>query len=252
MENRKEMPREISITVGTETIQVFMQRHFWNNDYMDSPLHKHKFTEVHIVLEGQIEYRAYDKHILLLPGDMTVIPPEAMHDSRDVAGDSKRITFQITKRIDEFCVTHLGTGLTSMLEDKIALYLSSGDNLQLGACLTLICSYLPGMSKYLVRPVQNPNYLIDHFISRNYNETISLQDVAEELNMSKQHTLRLIQKCTGHSFRTELRNRRLEVSRYLMEHTDLSLEQIAEQVGYKSYNGLWKALNRDKTDHPEQ
>lgn len=249
---KKEVPREISINIGNETIQIFMQCHFWNSTYMVSSLHKHKFSEVHIVLQGKIEYQACDKCVQLLPGDMTGIPQEVMHSSHDLDGKSKRITFQITKQIPEFCVIHLGLAVTSMLEDSIALYLSSGETARLGACLTLICSYLPGVSGYPVKPVQNPNYLIDHFISRNYSKNITLQDVAEELNMSTQHTLRLIQKYTGHSFRTELRNRRLESSRYLMEHTDLSLEQIAEQVGYKSYTGLWKALNRNKTEHPEQ
>lgn len=251
MDKRNELIREITVTVGNEPIQIFMQHHFWNSEYMSSSLHKHKFAEVHIVLEGQIEYQACGECVMLLPGDMVVIPQETMHCSQDPICHARRITFQLTKQIRQFRVVHPGTHITSMLEDKIALYLNTGETAQLGACLTLICSMLPGINGYPITPVQNFNYLIDHFISRNYNKNITLQDMADELNMSKQHTLRLIQKYTGHSFRAELRNRRLESSKYLMEHTTLSLEQIAEKVGYKSYNGLWKALNQDKTEHSD-
>lgn len=242
MKKKRELPKGMHITVGDEIIQVLMQDHFWNHTYQTSRLHNHRHSEVHLVLSGRIEYRTPDNSVTLHPGDMVIFPPETMHDSRDLNGDSTRITFQITKQIPRFTVIHPGESVFSLLENSISLYLETGTSISLGACLVLICSFLPNISGYQITLAQDQKYLIDRFLSRHYNEDITLEDIAFELNVSKKHALKLVQKYTGHNFRTELRKRRVEVAQFLLEHTDMSLSQIAEHVGYKSYNGLWQAL----------
>ena len=44
----------------------------------------------------------------------------------------------------------------------------------------------------------------------------------------------------------ELTLQRMTVAAHLVTHTQMSMEEIAQYVGYQSYSGFWKAWRRFK------
>ena len=71
-------------------------------------------------------------------------------------------------------------------------------------------------------------------IRQNPTAYYRLDDLAENLAMSRRTFTRHFQKATGSSFTQWLINLRLQNSLELLEITTLSIEQIAEQVGFHS------------------
>lgn len=83
---------------------------------------------------------------------------------------------------------------------------------------------------------------IDAFFNRNYMRSVTLDDLAREINYGKKQTARLFEKITGKTFNGCLLAWRMEIARMLICSTDKSLEEIAAEVGYESYSGFFKAF----------
>ena len=75
---------------------------------------------------------------------------------------------------------------------------------------------------------------------------IRIEDLAKELHLSTRQTERLVFANTGNTFGNELTLTRIAIAKHLIKTTDMKLSDVAEYVGYKSYAGFYKALNRDK------
>jgi len=91
--------------------------------------------------------------------------------------------------------------------------------------------------------------MICEMLSVFYNKDITLDDVAQKLKLSPKQTARLIVESTGNSFRQEIPRLRIEAAQHLMESEDLTLEEVAELVGYSSYSSFWKAYHRYLTSN---
>ncbi len=70
------------------------------------------------------------------------------------------------------------------------------------------------------------------FISENYDQNISLEDVAKKCNYSTDYVRHLFKKHTGMTFGNYLTNLRISQARLLLSSTDKSVSQIASLVGF--------------------
>ena len=75
--------------------------------------------------------------------------------------------------------------------------------------------------------------LLDSFFSR-YPEKITLAMAAQELNMSTRQANRVIQSYYGLSFIDKLVNTRLTHAKILLEESNFTIWQIAENTGFNS------------------
>ena len=87
-------------------------------------------------------------------------------------------------------------------------------------------------------------YLIFEYLSVHYNQDITVSSIAKELNFSTKQVQRIIKGETGNTFLSELTAHRMMIADYLMKSTEMSLKEIAEHIGYKSYSGFWKAWQK--------
>lgn len=71
-------------------------------------------------------------------------------------------------------------------------------------------------------------------IHRDYSQDLSLRFIADELGMNYSYFSELFSKATGQSFTQYLNAIRLNASKELLVKTDLSISDIAYQVGYNS------------------
>jgi len=81
---------------------------------------------------------------------------------------------------------------------------------------------------------------LDNFFIDNYSKQITVEDLAKELNYSKNHINILLKKYLGVSFSEKLNSTRLKAAKEYLTTTTLSLYQISEKCGYLSLRGFEK------------
>lgn len=100
------------------------------------------------------------------------------------------------------------------------------------------------------------------FIEENYQNQISLREVAEEVGRSPAYLTDLIRRKTGKTVLTWITERRMAEARKLLLETNQSIEQITEAVGYfdkrhfsrlflrfhKSTPHAWRMANQSRND----
>lgn len=81
-----------------------------------------------------------------------------------------------------------------------------------------------------------PIYNIIEFIDRNYEKSLNLNDLAVKFHLNPVYLCQLFKQKTGQNFIQYLNSLRIEKARQLLKKTNLSVEQISEQVGINSAN----------------
>lgn len=76
--------------------------------------------------------------------------------------------------------------------------------------------------------------LVDDFIAHNINRSFSLQEVADGCGYSKDQIYRTIHKEKGMSAISYINRRRFDRARDMVKHTDLSLSEIAWNLGFEN------------------
>lgn len=82
-------------------------------------------------------------------------------------------------------------------------------------------------------------YDIAEYVEDNY-QTATVQKLAEVYHYNPDYISRLCQKRTGLNMSQYIQKVRIEKSLALLESTDLSVEQIARQVGYSNVGFFYK------------
>lgn len=102
----------------------------------------------------------------------------------------------------------------------------------------------PGLSEFYRSDIPQEYYidLMDEYFTHCYRQSTSLQDLANQLHLSVSQTQRMIKNHYGVSFREKLIQTRIDAAKRFLRDTALSLETIAEQVGYHSYNGFFETF----------
>ena len=84
-------------------------------------------------------------------------------------------------------------------------------------------------------------------IHSHFND-VHLCDLARYLHLSERQSERAVIEYTGKTFRDALVEMRMNTAEHLHKTTDMSLTEISQYVGYKSYNGFWKAMKKYNLD----
>lgn len=79
------------------------------------------------------------------------------------------------------------------------------------------------------------------YIQNNY-QTVTLSEAAHFFNYSEAHLSRIIKKYSGHNFSNIIKTIRLQKTVELLENTDLSVSEIAEQMGYTDNSHFHKVF----------
>ena len=247
------MHQEITIKTAQAERKVFLQEGFYTPEAMESPLHQHAYAEVHLIANGAVTMRIGKSEYLLKAGNVLVVPPNTYHYLTPKEEKSLHVAFQIDYAPSEPILQELPSGFLGDLFKAIEQCAVTADHTDVTAYLTFICFSLWGREHVMIKKITDHNILIREFFSHNYNRDVHLADLARELHLSERQTERLVIAHTGKTFRRELTAARLEMANYLMQNTELSMNDIAQYVGYQSYAGFWKAMkaHTENTSHPK-
>ena len=93
-----------------------------------------------------------------------------------------------------------------------------------------------------VKPQSNIDYsnqivqVTQEYLENHYAEDISLEDVAEQVNISPQYFSKLIKKTTGFNFIDWLSMLRVKKAKELLTNSNLTVKEVCFMVGYKDPN----------------
>lgn len=94
--------------------------------------------------------------------------------------------------------------------------------------------------------------VIDGFFADFLADNVTKEDLAARLHLSSRQVNRYLQKRYGMSFREKLFSTRMQHAGWLLRHTELSVRQIAPQVGYTSVPAFIRSFTRFHNRTPQQ
>lgn len=235
---------EIIIQDDEKKLEVFIDEISFEQSFSPCPLHRHKMTEVQIITSGSADFEINGKKLTVNPFEMIIIPKDAYHQRCVSTDDAKVITFQTTATAKKCEILSLKDWLIPELKKEVDLLRINKKSKKLPHYFGLILAEFTDLYKNSVTTISDREFLIQEFLALNYNRDISLADLARILNLSEKQTERILQQITGKTFRKLLAEYRIDAAKILIKSGGLSLSQIAEKVGYKSYSGFWKAYNK--------
>lgn len=75
---------------------------------------------------------------------------------------------------------------------------------------------------------------VNHYLSEHSHKSLSLTDIARAMHVSRNYLATLYKQETGMTIGQMLRKIRLEQSKKLLMETDMTVQQIAQKIGYSS------------------
>lgn len=239
------MYNELRITVLNESHRAFfMNGFFTSSKETASNLHKHNFPEIHFVTGGNAIFLIGEKKTQLESGSIMIIPQGEFHCCLEKEEGTLHNAFQVDFDTKHIKTAHIGSETVSNLFKEMDCLKTTEDYSKISSYISLFCSYLCSQGKIRASSISDYGFIIQEFISVNYNKSVRLRDLANELHLSERQTERLVKIHTGNSFKEEVRKIRTNVARQLLSSSKMSLSEIAEYVGYESYAGFWKAMKK--------
>ena len=91
---------------------------------------------------------------------------------------------------------------------------------------------------------------VKHFVEKNYDKSLSLNDAAELVHLSPKYLSRIFKKDTGAHFHDYLLKIRLNKAEELLRTTGYSINQIADKLGYKNAVSFIRIFEKIKGERP--
>ncbi len=95
-------------------------------------------------------------------------------------------------------------------------------------------------------------WIIENYITNSYTNENPIEELMLQMHLSKRQTDRVVYQLMGESLAQLIaKQRMLETKKYL-QTTSMTLEEISERVGYRSYSGFYNAVRKYCDTTPEK
>ncbi|MDR2487207.1 MAG: helix-turn-helix domain-containing protein [Clostridiales Family XIII bacterium] len=156
-----------------------------------------------------------------------ILSNTAIRDGADVKAVSE-LTFSYSKKIYEIdCIEDIVLWLNGILEEFSVFSLKNPT----GRHTAALCDTI-------------------HYINRNYNRNLRLQDLAKRIYISPAHFSTLFKAETGYTFKEYLNKVRIEQSKALMQNAAINLADIAGMVGFSDQSYFTRVFKRQEGKPP--
>lgn len=246
---------------------ILTMRH---NRYSPAITHEHTFFELIYVYDGTCEQSISGNRHALSYGDICIVPPGIRH-SVSVFDDSivfnclirkstlHNIFFNFLNNPNILSAFFLNNIYSENGNDYIIFHTGSDYEIKRG----VLYMYWESLNKslYWDQMISYTLMLVFGLLIRNYEksievptftqkadvqrfallqyiqdnfDTVTLAQIAEKFHYTPEYTSRLIKSTTGKSFTQILQQVRLEKAQVLLQDTNLSVSNIANQIGYET------------------
>ena len=240
--------------------------------------HAHTAYEVQVALTGEYSMVSGDRQLqVMAPDTVCLIPPDCPHRICKTGDNTSLISLRFTyrKRAEQGELAALVQGLEQLPGEPVLLtgmpelcavmgtfsreLVNPGFSSQL-----LMDALLQQFFIQLLRSVKQQNSLhqiqgepgivpvvredrysqIEAFFQENYRKSVTEQDLAKALAVSKRQTSRILRQQCGKSFHEKLEECRMDMALQQLAQTDTPVETVALQTGYGSASGFFVAFKK--------
>ena len=241
-------------------------------------LHSHNYYEILYICSGNIQYLVRSERYRIQKGDVLIIPPGVSHQPLLQEGRTeiyKRYVLWLSTDFikgiaplfpdnDFLCPTLLRTAGTrwSSISNKFYAGIKETEQKDAGwqasvygntmELITML--YRAVLDKDLVPLKSEIPELLDNilvYIEEHLAENITLDDTGKRFFVSRSTISNIFRKEIGISFYRYVTQRRLVAAKnYILE--GLSMENIAENVGFSDYSSFYRAFKQEYGISPRQ
>ncbi len=95
-------------------------------------------------------------------------------------------------------------------------------------------------------------WTIENYISKCYANENPIEELMLQLHLSKRQTDRVVCQLMGESLAQLIAKQRILEAKKYLQTTSMTLEEISERVGYRSYSGFYNAVRKFCNTTPEK
>ena len=232
--------------------------------------HNHFSIEFHCVFSGQeiITLPHESQEIVLTAGQILLLPQGSYHGVYTKDTPVERVCFNFSAEptenksspiVDLFLniqkpVLFGHEEVATLIEqcqqlcrlDHSPLLETRQGILFLNMALNLM-SHIPGVSTDT--PVVDPlslrqKWIIEDYITQRCTDNTGIRGLAQVLFLSQRQTSSLVKRFLGQDYKSIIIQRRMELAEIYLQDPDKRLEDIALEVGYRSYSGFELCFKR--------
>lgn len=240
--------------------------------------HRHDFLEFSYVIDGTGSEAINEKRHPMSPGTFTFVLPYQVHEIFTAEGSQLQL-FNCNFSMELLMEPGTGEGLHTLIDlggDIPYVQLSGAENERMKGLIEDMYREYQGhqpwrqtmlqlrLKEILVlfdraRTRSQPEltetsssrkgaslWPIIHYIHKHYQDDLALSDLAKQFSMSMSRISELIKETTGQTFVHFLRDLRIRHACGLLASTDMSVTEIAMEVGYGSYKTFSRAFRESR------
>ncbi len=249
----------------------------------DMMFHSHYFGELQYVYQGGMVFHTEDgREYAVRTGEMVYIPAELIHSvhQEDTVRLHMKFRLERTKGVETgessaYChlvarsaeiqdIRVVSDPAIRMYMDRLRVLDRQTDvysRHEMQSLLAIIVQRFFGACRQeqmdMVDPEgkvwsQNREWIIKQYISVNYYDNEGLGGLARQLHLSTRQAGVVVQKLMGENYKALVTRQRLRMAIAMLHNTDISLVDIAREVGYESYSGFYTAFRKYCGRTPEE
>ncbi|ENH97010.1 AraC family transcriptional regulator [Gracilibacillus halophilus YIM-C55.5] len=251
--------------------------------YIDFPNHSHDYIEMNYVFQGSLRQKIGDKEMTLNQGDILLLNQHIEHELYACGKNDIVINFIIDPGFFDYILANLSEGFSQnqmmqFLMNSMFAYSQKGEFLYFPVASSLRVQELmeqilnemtfgqflsKSKRKFLmglliielIQTQQQNQQSTEHeeeqkflqevfrYIEENYPYA-NLQDLADIFYQSVYWTSKQIKRLTNQNFKDLLQEKRLLVAKNLILHSDMSMQAIAEAVGYENISYFYRLFKK--------
>lgn len=254
---------------------ITLRIHYWGfmPKHHNTPLHRHSFFEICYVLDGSGSYEDDKSVYELQKGALFCSRPGIWHQIRSETGlELFFVAFELMEErsSDIACrqfrswseyssvlaaseEAQLSGDIWKAIFQCIQLPKAISRNLLTSLCMSLFYSFLQGLSKntsiemeQIVEESEEQRHLerARRYIEDNLSSALRVDQVAQDLFISSRHLSRIFQNLLGQTPVQYIQERRIQLAKELLLHSDLPIKDIANRIGYESVHYFTRVFSR--------
>ena len=257
--------------------------------YSKTPMHIHSYIEMTYVYSGAVTSIVNNEEILLTEGHICLLDPNVPHTILETSENDIIINFLMSKKYfsttmlnrlssNSIIFNFLIDSLSDIQQQQKYIIFDCQENLILKEIIEnilceyfkpSICSkdvidaYMVVVFSELLRTFQKQNAMESKNSKQTYlgsiiqyieehHESCTLQSVAEHFNFNSNYLSRLIKNQLGKNFKDLMQELRFSKACILLRTTQLSIEEIANEVGYNNLGFFYQKFNVLYGQSPKQ
>ncbi|MCQ2399423.1 MAG: AraC family transcriptional regulator, partial [Clostridia bacterium] len=230
-------------------LQAVYSGTFSTEKAVDQAFHQHNFCEIMLITEGFGKVLIKDKTYDVKKGDIVIYPPKGPHTEKAeknklstnfFAIKYDRVSLSVLESDDFYPIINTGKKYNSFLclfdllikesENQETAYYNEVLN---SICKTIFFEILNLAHVPLTSGKVSESFdLLKKYIDVHFKEEFRIKDVCDQLAINKFYVSKLFKEYLGTTPVRYVIEKRIEYAKRLLKTTDLSVKEIAENVGY--------------------